>query len=349
MALVLTIGGNAQAQDQCGCSRIVTNSGVYRVEFPEKVNQPSVGSADIVVEDSGDVVAAAIIGTAGGGGMSLTCQPDGTFAGVMQPRNQPSIVSAVEGVRSEAEPSKVDGDVPFGLRLAGEFDVVVERPPEAGGAANEVMVPTLRFLREEGLGNAPEKFCERVSNTIQSVHRLLDAYANPILLDAAVLNELPGLQEGSHTMLNFDGTGGYRTRGERVTYDELVSVLVTKRDPSSTDISYDQLYAEAAALGDDGPTSVTVVASTDPGTCRITPPSERDSRGLCRLGIEIDAAMAHEWVHSERCDNVKEETVDPTGYQIWGNHPINHSNDEIAAYIEELTILEPWYETHCGE
>ena len=62
--------------------------------------------------------------------------------------------------------------------------------------------------------------------------------------------------------------------------------------------------------------------------------------------------MAHEMSHRELClsvnQRVEDETEEENGFLYWSNHPRNHANSEIEAYLRTLAVLEPWFEAHCG-
>ncbi len=61
-----------------------------------------------------------------------------------------------------------------------------------------------------------------------------------------------------------------------------------------------------------------------------------------------EAIMAHELIHREQCLLVKELADKEKGYLYWSNHPRNHADNEVEAYLETLGVLEPWFEAHCG-
>ena len=352
------LGSMAPAQDLCGCNRVLPNSGSYDVLFPEKVGRPGAGTAEVEVTNVGDVLGALIIARSGPGVLSMSCQPDGSFTGDMQPMNQPSRIPALVGLVGllDMEPEDiagVDGQVPLGLSIAGEFEVIVNRPGMAA-AANEVMVPTLSFVRQGGAGEVPPEFCARIKHLTDESEKRLAAYGNDDLVQIAFENKLAGLNEhlpNNRAWPNYGTERSYRIEDLEVTYEELVQLYALGIDLGSGSlppIDYADLHAKAVAANEQDPEGVERAASTSPETCLITPPSERDSNGNCRLTIEIAAMMAHEQIHRARCLEAKRVSGDESAYLYWGNHPPNHAYDEREAYAETLATLTGWYEAHCG-
>ena len=339
---VLSQGSIAVAQDLCGCNRVVPYPGSYRIDFPEKVGRPGVGGANVEVSDG--VLGAFITASApGGGSLTLECRPDGGFTGFMQPMNQPSRIPAgVIGALAGGFVG-VNGNVPTGLSMTSEFNVIVVRPNQAAAAAalaaaNEEMEPTLMFSREAGAGQMPAAICDKVRKEISDTDDFINAYSDSDLIAEAEAVHRPALSPDF--MASADGTfaAAYSTAAHEISYR---SLLLRKHiDPT----------VPLGTTGTDGD-GTGAAAGTDSSTCLITPPEDRDYFGKCRLGIEITAIMAHEEEHRADCieQNKDEEGNDrPDGFTRWVNHPSNLALTELRAHGVQRLILQEWLEDNCG-
>ena len=331
-------GSIVVAQDICGCNRVVPYPGSYRIDFPEKVGRPGVGGANVVVSDTGGVIGGIITASApGGGSLTLECRPDGAFTGFMQPMDQPSRIPAgVIGALAGGFVG-VNGNVPTGLSMVSEFNVIVVRPGQAS-VANEVMEPTLMFSRQAGAGAMPAAICDQVRNEISDTDDFIAAYSDTELVAEAEAVHRPALSP--EFMASPDGSddAAYFTDHHDTSYR---SLLLRKHiDPT----------VPLGTTGTDGD-GTGAAAWTDSLTCLITPPEDRDIFGKCRLGIEIRAIMAHEEEHRADCIelNKDEDGNDrPDGYTRWVNHPSNLALTELRAHGVQRLILQEWLDDNCG-
>ncbi len=326
----------AVAQDICGCNRVVPYPGSYRIDFPEKADRPGVGGALVEVSNIDGFLGTQITASAPGGSLALECRPDGAFTGFMQPMNQPSRIPAgVIGALAGGYIG-INGEIPTGLSMVSEFNVIVVRPGQMPAAANEVMEPTLMFRREGGSGQVPEEMCNLVRKRISTVDNFIAAYSDTDLIAKAESVNRPAVS--TEYMASKDGSDDlgmvYETDHHDQSYRSQLLIKHIDKDmkPGTTETDSD-------GTGE--------AASTDGNTCLITPPKARNYFGKCRTAIEISAIMKHEEIHRVDCKK-KIEDHGPEGFVRWVNHPSNLALTELRAHGAERIILQEWLEDNCG-
>lgn len=315
-ALVIPSFSNAQ---NCSCDRVIPFSGTYRVDFQEKNGRPSSGTAQVNSIDGFDP-GAEIVMIGNGGSAELSCTGN-EYNGTMEPMAQAMIL------RSENSSGSTFG----GLRMGDHFKGPVIRPGMTWSIPNEPIMPTLEFTMTGGERKATPAMCDNVKSWIDSGRTMIESYSDANTIDHAVQNKIAGISfDIKKAWPNMNSTGSYRLG-----------------DPGI--ITYqNSITTQASVYNSEDDMSGNAGASTHPVTCHITNAQPRTDNGVCRPDIVLRAIRAHEEVHQNRCEFVKEFSEDENGYRYWSNHPPNHSADEQEAYFETLGILEPWYQQYCS-
>ena len=335
------LAGAGLAQD-CSCDRIIPVEGSYKIHFNEKKSQAGRPAPVVLtVEESVADIVQNILMEGSGGRMFVSCTPEG-YLGTMHPGAQPVFIPGNQSDAPGAETGElVEGEtIPTGIRLSTEFKFSVVRP---GGKsmkklyerANEDVEPEMR-AEFEGSARAPDEMCKIVAKEIRDNQDFIDAYSDYELVEEAVALKLPAISSkvrASPTGALLDALS-YSPNRLRGSYRQRV---FCKLDESLCAADEQETEGDTIFAG----------ASTDASSCKIKPPSLRTPDGRCRLGVEIDAMMAHERMHRSDCIAVKEST-DEEGFERWVNHPMNHAESEISAHREGQRVLREWLEKYCS-
>ena len=323
ISTTLLLPNISQAQ-QCQCDRVIPYSGTYRMVFEEKTQRFAAEMAEVVSVDESEP-GARINMTGRRGSAELECS-GAEYFGRMKPIEQAMILRSDDST----------GPSLGGLRMGASFRGPVIRPGVVHSIPNEPNMPTIEFTLVSESRQATPLMCERIEESIESAKAIQAAYSDPELIRLAEINQ-------------------YAARNPGVTVQPELPILFGRLDPyeSSPDMTYTEMVQAQYKLERQFLTSHLVtsqidgIAGTNSRTCEIYHALPRNRDGTCRPEIELVAIAAHEAVHANRCNFLKDSVVEHA-YHKWSNHPSNASKDETEAYQAALDILEPWYEEFCG-
>ena len=272
-------------------------------------------------------------------------------------------VSLVPGSMSMIDNILVDLDIPQMAKAAGHKD-------------RRDIAMTL-----SGSSVVPSCICDHVRAEYDFVSEQVQLYSDLQIISNANYADARGNNPSERFWLNDQGElVKFGTTGTTQSYDDLVN---SANNPGpSKNVRTSTAQQKAAAGFKLGALTPGALAATNPGSCKITPPSPALVAAECIPDIVVQAALVHEGEHQKMCramnskfpqysyngtpvdwDSVGRASglggvyyplnsatpvrLPLNAYVAWSQKPENQSADEQAAYSAEQAVLKSWLDTNC--